>query len=136
MATPAVPPVITGIRILIVEDEGIIANHIASLLTKTGYQVAGIAESSEEALEKVAELNAELVLMDIRIKGEMDGIETATRIRGQFDIPVIYLTAHSDQEDHQPGQSDRRIGVSDQTDPPHEPRDCHRNGRLQTPLRP
>jgi PAS domain S-box-containing protein len=85
-------------RILIVEDEGIIANHIASRLAKTGYEVAGIAESSDEAFAKMSELSPELVLMDIRIKGEMDGIETAARIRDRFDIPVIYLTAHSDQE--------------------------------------
>jgi PAS domain S-box-containing protein len=85
-------------KILIVEDEGIIASHIASRLAKTGYEVAGIAESSDEALAQMEELHPELVLMDIRIKGERDGIETAIAIRDRFDIPVIYLTAHSDQE--------------------------------------
>lgn len=92
-AATAAPP-----RILIVEDEGIIANHIASRLVKTGYEVAGIAESSEEAFSQMRERSPELVLMDIRIKGEMDGIQTALKIRETFDIPVIYLTAHSDQE--------------------------------------
>ena len=88
----------TVARILIVEDEGIIAGHIASGLLKTGYEVAGIAESSEEALEKTAQLNPDLILMDIRIKGAMDGIETTAKLRKRFDIPVIYLTAHTDQQ--------------------------------------
>jgi PAS domain S-box-containing protein len=88
----------TAFRILIVEDEGIIANHIASRLVKTGYEVAGIAESSEEALAQMAKFEPELVLMDIRIKGAMDGIETAVKIRETWDVPVIYLTAHSDHE--------------------------------------
>ncbi len=70
MVSSSAPPASTAsTRILIVEDEGIIASHIASRLTKTGYQVAGIAESSEEALVKMEALNPELVLMDIRIKG-------------------------------------------------------------------
>jgi len=85
-------------KILIVEDEGIIASHIASSLARAGYEVAGIAESSEEALAKAAELNPGLILMDIRIKGEMDGIETAAMLRDRFDIPLIYLTAHTDQQ--------------------------------------
>jgi two-component system, cell cycle sensor histidine kinase and response regulator CckA len=89
---------VTATKILIVEDEGIIAGHIASRLVRTGYEVSGIAESSEEALAKVAELNPELILMDIRIKGSMDGIETTAKLREHYDIPVIYLTAHTDQQ--------------------------------------
>lgn len=84
-------------RILIVEDEGIVAGHIASRLLKTGYSVAGIAESSEEALATVRELSPDLILMDIRIKGSMDGIQTAAKVRETSDIPIIYLTAHTDQ---------------------------------------
>lgn len=84
-------------RILIVEDEGIIAGHLASRLLKTGYSVAGIAESSDEALATVRELSPDLILMDIRIKGAMDGIQTAAKVRETCDIPIIYLTAHSDQ---------------------------------------
>jgi PAS domain S-box-containing protein len=84
--------------ILIVEDEGIIANHIASLLRKTGYDVAGIAESSEEALAQAAASEPDLILMDIRIKGSLDGIDTALKIRERHDVPIIYLTAHSDHE--------------------------------------
>ena len=85
-------------RILIVEDEGIIADIIASRLVKSGYAVAGIAESCEGALAKIAELNPELVLMDIRIKGATDGIETAAQIRERFDIPFIFLSAHTDRQ--------------------------------------
>lgn len=85
-------------RILIVEDEGIIAENIASRLLKCGYKVAGIAESSEEALAKVPESKPDLVLMDIHIKGAMDGIETTKKLREHFDIPVIYLTAHTDPQ--------------------------------------
>jgi PAS domain S-box-containing protein len=91
-------PPAASFKILIVEDEGIIANHIASRLAKTGYQVAAIAESSEEALACMATFEPELVLMDIHIKGGMDGIETALKIREIWDVPVIYLTAHSDHE--------------------------------------
>ena len=85
-------------RILIVEDEGIIASHIASRLLKSGYAVAGIAESSEEALAKISGLNPDLILMDISIKGAMDGVETAAKVRERHDIPVIFLTAHADRQ--------------------------------------
>jgi len=90
--------VISAARILIVEDEGIIASHIAACLVKAGYEVAGIAVSSNEALAKTRELNPDLILMDIRINGAMDGIETATNLRKRFDIPIIYLSAHTDQQ--------------------------------------
>jgi len=85
-------------RILIVEDEGIIAENIASRLLKNGYRVAGIAESSEEALASIPDSKPDLVLMDIHIKGALDGIETTRKLRELFDIPVIYLTAHSDSQ--------------------------------------
>ncbi len=88
----------TRTKILIVEDEGIIAAHIASQLVTAGYEVVGMAESSEQALAIVPELHPELILMDIRIKGRMDGIETVEALRERFDIPVIYLTAHTDQQ--------------------------------------
>jgi two-component system cell cycle sensor histidine kinase/response regulator CckA len=95
---PAQIAPVTATKILIVEDEGIIAGHISSRLLRTGYEVCGIAESSEEALAKIAELSPELILMDIRIKGSMDGVETAAKLREHYDIPVIYLTAHTDQQ--------------------------------------
>jgi AmiR/NasT family two-component response regulator len=85
-------------RILIVEDEGIIAAHIASRLRGIGYEVVGIAESSEQALCETLNLQPDLILMDIRIKGALDGIETAAKLQEFCDIPIIYLTAHSDRE--------------------------------------
>ena len=83
-------------KILVVEDEGLIANDIADRLRKDGYHITGIAASAEEALNSLAQTAPDLVLMDIRIKGDPDGIETAARVRASFDIPVIFLTAHAD----------------------------------------
>lgn len=83
-------------RILVVEDEGVIAQDIQTTLEKLGYEVPAIAVVGEEAIEKAAELKPDLVLMDIVLWGGMDGVEAATHIRERLHIPVIYLTAHSD----------------------------------------
>ncbi|MEA5601481.1 ATP-binding protein [Nostoc sp. UHCC 0252] len=83
-------------RILIVEDEVIVARTIASQLSQLGYIVTGTASSGKVAITKALETNPELVLMDIILKGEMDGIVTASKIREQLDIPVIFLTAYGD----------------------------------------
>jgi CheY-like chemotaxis protein len=83
-------------RILIVEDEVITATAIKQSLKKLGYEVAGIAVSAEEAVNKASATRPNLVLMDIRLKGAVDGISTAQRIQALLDIPVVYLTAHSD----------------------------------------
>ncbi len=82
-------------KILVVEDEGLIANDIASRLEALGHQVVGTASTAEEAIEKAAE--AEIVLMDIRLDGERDGIEAATAIRERYHIPVVFLTANADR---------------------------------------
>ncbi len=79
-------------KILIVEDERIVALDIKSSLENLGYTVTGIVASGEAALTKVAESRPDLVLMDINLKGDMDGVETAEQIRAHFSIPVIYLT--------------------------------------------
>jgi len=83
-------------RILIVEDEAIVATDIQSTLKALGYDVPAIAFSGEEALKKVEEIQPDLILMDIVLKGEMDGIEAAQQIRERFGIPVVYLTAYAD----------------------------------------
>jgi two-component system, cell cycle sensor histidine kinase and response regulator CckA len=83
-------------RILIVEDEGIIAKDIQSTLNRLGYSVIGIASSGEEAIKKAMEIHPDIVLMDIVLEGAMDGVEAAKYIRDHFDIPVVYLTAYSD----------------------------------------
>lgn len=86
-----------GEKILVVEDERVVARDIEKRLLKLGYGVAAIASSAEEALEKVAEHHPDLVLMDVQLRGETDGIEAAEAIRVNFDIPVIYLTAYADE---------------------------------------
>ncbi|MCK5227771.1 MAG: response regulator, partial [Desulfobulbaceae bacterium] len=84
-------------RILIVEDELIVAKDIENCLTKLGYSMTGIVASGEEAVRKVDELRPDLVLMDIVLKGEMNGIEAAEEIN-TLNIPVVYLTAHADTD--------------------------------------
>ena len=98
MQTESTTTPAAGANIFIVEDEGIIAYNIQSDLRKAGYRVAGVADSGQDALEQIASVRPELILMDIRIRGEMDGIELARRVQEQFDVPVVYLTAHSDME--------------------------------------
>jgi len=83
-------------KILVTEDEGIVAADIEDRLRSLGYQVTATCSSGEEALQKIRENRPDLALMDIMIQGDMDGIETARRVREQFDIPVIFLTAYSD----------------------------------------
>jgi CheY-like chemotaxis protein len=82
-------------RVLVVEDEGLIAHDISKRLESLGHTVVGTASTAEEALE--AAVDAELVLMDIRIDGERDGIAAAAEIRERYHIPVIFLTAHADR---------------------------------------
>jgi CheY-like chemotaxis protein len=84
-------------RILIVEDEGIVANHIATLLQGAGYEIAGIAASSQEVFASISEQPPDLILMDIHIEGLMDGIETAEEVLKDLVIPIIYLSAHADR---------------------------------------
>ena len=85
-------------KILIVEDNFIVMLELKDRLTELGYEVVDTAASGEEAIEKAHLLHPDLTLMDIRLKGEMDGIEAAGRIKKELDIPVIYLTAHTDDE--------------------------------------
>lgn len=84
-------------RILVVEDESVVAWYLQEALKKLGHQVVGSAISGEEALECAAKTQPNLVLMDIRLQGEMDGITAAKEIGARFDIPVVYLTAHTDE---------------------------------------
>jgi CheY-like chemotaxis protein len=84
-------------KIVIVEDEGLIAADLESRLKKAGYSVPGTADSAQTALDLIEKTSPDLVLMDIRLKGKVDGIEVAGRIRERLDIPVVYLTAYEDQ---------------------------------------
>ncbi len=85
-------------KILIVEDEMIIGANISLQLTKLGYEVTGIVTRGEEALNHVKKHKPDIVLMDIQLKGNLDGIETVQLMHKEIDIPVIYLTANADQE--------------------------------------
>ncbi|MBF0368548.1 MAG: PAS domain S-box protein [Magnetococcales bacterium] len=87
-----------GDGILVVEDEGITAMALEESLLDLGYHVAGVVETGEEAVTLAMKSHPKLVLMDIRLKGKMDGIEAATRIRANQDIPIVYLTAHTDKQ--------------------------------------
>ena len=83
-------------NILVVEDNAIIAMDLESRLKQMEFSVPAIVHSGEQAIEMAKEKNPDLVLMDIDLKGEMNGIEAADHIRSQFNIPVIYLTANAD----------------------------------------
>ena len=85
-------------QILVVEDERIVAADIKLSVQRLGYDVCGIAFSGEEATKKAEEMKPDLVLMDIVLEGEMDGIEAASAIRSRFAIPVVYLTAYADKK--------------------------------------
>jgi CheY-like chemotaxis protein len=83
-------------RILVVEDEAIVAMVIKRRLQDLGYIVSGVASTGKDAITKVEGTFPDLVLMDIRLKGDMDGIEATKTIKDRFSLPVVYLTAHSD----------------------------------------
>ena len=84
--------------VLIVEDEVIIAKDLAQTLTKLGYTVAGHCTRGEDAVGMVEDKNPDIILMDIMLKGEMTGIDAAKEIRKKFEVPVVYLTAYSDED--------------------------------------
>jgi len=85
-------------NILVVEDEIIIGKDIQSCLEDMGYGVAGVVSTGAQAMEKAALEQPDLILMDIQIKGPMDGIETAEQIRDKYGIPVIFLSSHADDD--------------------------------------
>lgn len=85
-------------KILVVEDEAIVAESLRIKLKKMGYIVISTASSGDEAIKKTEEYLPDLVLMDIVLQGEIDGIEAARQIRTNFNIPVIYITAYSDEK--------------------------------------
>ncbi|WP_431136163.1 LytR/AlgR family response regulator transcription factor [Psychroserpens mesophilus] len=87
----------TPIKILIVEDEMIIAANISLQLTMLGYEVVGIVPRAEDALTCVKQDLPDIVLMDINLKGDLDGIETVKLIQKEQDVAVIYLTANADE---------------------------------------
>lgn len=85
-----------GAQVLVVEDEAIIAMDILGMLKKMGCAGSEAVSSGEESVRKVAERRPDLVLMDIRLKGSMDGIQAGYQIFYKYDVPVVYLTAFGD----------------------------------------
>lgn len=83
-------------KILVVEDEIIIAEDIQNTLNRLGYDVCGVVSSGEESVERAFQTNPDLILMDIKIRGNMDGLSAAKQIQSQFNIPVIFLTAYGE----------------------------------------
>jgi two-component system, response regulator PdtaR len=98
-------------KILVVEDEGIVALDLQQRLLKLGYQVPALAFSGEEAVRKVEEFLPGLVLMDIRLRGSMDGIAAAHIIKSGHDIPIIFLTALGDEATYKQALSTGPVAI-------------------------
>jgi signal transduction histidine kinase len=99
-----------GPRILVVEDERIVAFNLQQRLSQLGYDVPAVAASGEEALRLARETQPDLVLMDIRIMGDFDGIETAARLNAVSAVPVVYLTAYSEDATIERARATRPYG--------------------------
>ena len=84
-------------KILIVEDENIIALDIRAMLEDLGYRVSAVVSSGEDSIKKASKMKPDLVLMDVKLKGNLDGVSAGQEIFKQFQIPIVYLTAYSDQ---------------------------------------
>ena len=88
----------TAASILIVEDESILAEDLGLSLENLGYLVRGKVSTGEEAVKLAEELRPDLILMDIKLQGDIDGIEAADQIRTRLDIPVVYLTGYGEED--------------------------------------
>lgn len=83
-------------KVLIVEDESIVALDIRNKMRRKGHEVVGIASNGQEAIGLAIRMQPDIILMDVGLKGDLDGIETVRQLRLKFDTPVIYLTAFAD----------------------------------------
>lgn len=90
-------------RILIVEDESIVAMNESEMMHELGYEVIGIAMSGEVAIQRAGRDKPDLILMDIKLLGDMNGCEAALRIRELYQIPIVYVTAYGDKETSKSG---------------------------------
>jgi CheY-like chemotaxis protein len=84
-------------KILVVEDEAVVARDVQTTITRCGHEAVGWAATAAEALELAEETSPDLVLMDIRLQGEGDGVSAAEEVRRRFDIPVVFVTAFADE---------------------------------------
>jgi len=85
------------INVLVVEDESIVSKDIQYSLKKLGYNVVGVAATGQKAIDLCGEKSPDIILMDIMLKGDINGIEASTRIKESYNIPVIFLTAYADE---------------------------------------
>ena len=83
-------------KVMIVEDDAIIGMDIEHRVRRLGYEVTGVADNAEEAITLAADTKPDIALMDIRLRGDIDGIDTARMLKEQFALPVIFITAYSD----------------------------------------
>ena len=97
-------------RILVVEDDRIIARSLRMILEQFGYEVTALASTGQAAIREAEETKPDLILMDIVLDGEMDGIEAARVIRSHLSIPMIYLTAHADHSMRERAAETRPFG--------------------------
>lgn len=97
-------------NILVVEDEGLVANDIKRTLESVGYNVTNTVSTGEKALKEIEENLPDLILMDIVLEGGIDGIETARKVLDKYDIPIIYLTAYGDSETVRKAKDTKPLG--------------------------
>ena len=95
----------SAVNILIVEDELIVAEDLRRRLKAMGYDVKGVVTSGDEAIQRVEQTHPDLVVMDISLRGEMDGVAAAQQIRERFGTPVVYITGHGDPDTLQRAKS-------------------------------
>ena len=99
-----------GFKILVVEDEAIIAMDIQSILRKIGFSDSEVVFSGEESIQRVASRKPHLVLMDIKLKGNIDGIQAAKQIFYEHNVPVVYITAFGDEKTLKRANGTARFG--------------------------
>lgn len=97
-------------RVLIVEDDKLLALVEERLIERLGYEVAGNAATGEDALKMIEELDPDILVVDISLKGEMDGVETVKRLRKHSSVPVIFLSGNSDKFNYERA---RKVGFVD-----------------------
>ena len=98
-------------QILLVEDDGLVARDIQNTLKRLGYDVSAVVAYGEEAIKKAEETRPDLVLMDIGLRGELDGTEAAVHICDKLEIPVVYITAYGDDKTLERAKKTQPLGI-------------------------
>jgi len=97
--------------ILIVEDEGLVSMNTEMMLESIGHSVIGVVASAEEALELLQTVTPEMILLDIRLQGELSGIDLARKINASSDILIVYMTAYTDIDNMRDIDTTRHMGI-------------------------